>query len=125
MFQESSKKKSGKGNRDTEEAVINQFKAHVKKSVTSSRIGSVGTLAHLCTLCIYFWFSRRPAKLETKWHAWKYVEYDQARREQRGARESQLEERWMGGGAGGGAGADIGWGRRIYDKNEIEVLYCT
>eukprot|EP00095_Tigriopus_kingsejongensis_P010898 maker-scaffold348_size200312-snap-gene-0.24 protein:Tk10898 transcript:maker-scaffold348_size200312-snap-gene-0.24-mRNA-1 annotation:"neuronal calcium sensor 2-like" len=54
--------------------------------------------------------NRRPTKVENKWHLWKYAQYEKSRT----PRTDWLEE------ATASGSSDVGWGRRIYDKNEIE-----
>ena len=56
--------------------------------------------------------SKRPAKLPNKWHVWKYVEADQRRK--------AVQFDWMK--MGRDTSEEVGWGRRIYEKTEIEVL---
>ena len=51
-----------------------------------------------------------PSKLENKWHLWKY----------QNAANTNRGLDWLNGPKGDNAN-DVGWGRRIYDKNEIEV----
>lgn len=57
--------------------------------------------------------NRRPTKVENKWHIWKYAQYEKSR---------TPKKNWIDESLAGGS-MDVGWGRRIYDKNEIEV--CT
>ncbi|TRY61666.1 hypothetical protein TCAL_05747 [Tigriopus californicus] len=54
--------------------------------------------------------NRRPTKVENKWHIWKYAQYEKSRT----PKKDWLDETLAGG------SMDVGWGRRIYDKNEIE-----
>ncbi len=106
---EEAKKDQSAKDRAKEESVIRNLKAH---------------LSH-----------RRPAKLETKWHAWKYHDDLKAACSGSGSggggHSSGTDSYSSGGGGdtsiewlnktGTESGSDLGWGRRIYDKNEIEV----
>ena len=55
--------------------------------------------------------NRRPAKIESKWHLWKYQESDNHKK----------ESSWVKKQMDANVSTEVGWGRRIYDKNEIEA----
>ena len=52
--------------------------------------------------------AKKPSKLETKWHLWKYELNEEVKGVSWTERQTDTS-------------TSIGWGRRIYDKNEIET----
>lgn len=60
--------------------------------------------------------NRRPARIVNKWHLWKYVESER--------RKNEFAFNWLD--QGNSTREEVGWGRRIYEKKEIEVqAYCV
>jgi len=120
---------------ETEKEVVNEMKV---ESWTFSPLEAFFALLllllllfSLLLLSAYYFFQvrvkmRRPTKLDSKWHAWKYS--DEYQEQYQDGASTKIKKKGGEGleyinnkGGGGEGGADIGWGRRIYDKNEIEV----